>query len=588
MKSFLLLSFLLSHSVHAGVSVEMDGKSYGCERKSESILHCAEGDTKILVVKNFMGFSAIEKKGNSLPQMKWLSKVTQDEKVLYEIPKLNFPGLIVSNNKSDSEQSKPSSPYGGGMFGGFKPMETKAGKMINASGIINNLKGIDDELAKAFAEESRAYVEQETSAKNKLKILSGGKKFDCDRGGDRPLSAEEKKYEQQYNTRMQCNFYSCKGPEGEKVLGYIPSPGTMANPYFVVQKGESSELKFDDLTVVDHNDEKGTPLFSVPKISNYGGGYGGMSALDENLFIPKKFEKNKSTFSFYTNPFSGPMREAGYNLCQQKGEVAKLIAEDKKTEELFKNELINMELSHYLTLVNGQMLSVYIDAAKSKGLGCHYDNMILSQEAAKHLEWLQKANRKPAEKYLTEEEVQDLFLKAKNMPDIPFGYKYDGCYARAHVMARRFEAMGIPTEKVWIKGSLYVPGTDVQWNYHVAPVVSVKTKNGEIKKFVIDPSLNEKAVTVDGWVDSMGKNVKGGVVKTPYPFPVNVATFQRTAVAISSSDIYVPDNDEVRTEEENMAMAIQTMKEYSEALKQKTQNPSETQYENQHVRPDTI
>lgn len=592
MKSLILMCLILSRPVYAGISVEMDGKSYGCEKKSDSIFHCSEGETKILVLKNFMGFSAVEKKGKALPEMKWISKLTQDEKVLFEIPKFNFPGLIMPEKKPDGDQSKQASPYGGGMFGGYKPMETKSGRMVNASGIITNLKGIDDELANEFVNESKAFVEQETAPKNKIRILSGNKKYDCERGQDRVLSAEEKKFQEQFNTRIQCNYYACKGPQGENVLGYIPAAGAMESPYFVVQKGENSELKFDDLTVVDQNDEKGTPLFSIPKYSPYGG-YGGMSSVDENLFIPKKFENNKSTFNFYTNPFSGPMREAGYNQCGDKGDVARLIDNDKKTADAFKDEIVKMDLSHYLTLVNGQMLSVYVDAAKAKDLGCSYGNMILSQEAVKHLEWLQKANKKPVEKYLSEEEVQELFLKAKNMPDIPFGYKYDGCYARAHVMARRFEAMGIPTEKVWIKGSLFVPGTDVQWNYHVAPVVSVKLKNGQIKKYVIDPSLNETAVTVDGWVDSMGKNVKGGVMKTAYPFPVNVANFQRTAVAFSSSDIYVPDNDEKRTEEENMSLAIQTMKEYTEALKanqqNRTQNESEEyENENQHVRPDTI
>jgi len=127
--------------------------------------------------------------------------------------------------------------------------------------------------------------------------------------------------------------------------------------------------------------------------------------------------------------------------------------------------------------------------------------------------------------------------------------------------------MGIPVEKAWIKGNLSVPGTDIHWNYHVAPVINVKNDKGQIVKYVIDPSLNDKAVPLDTWVNTMAHNVKGEVVKTPYPFPINIANFQRTAVAISSSDVYVPDNDEKRSEDENMKLALATMAEYSNVLK---------------------
>src|SRR5690606_559600 len=44
-----------------------------------------------------------------------------------------------------------------------------------------------------------------------------------------------------------------------------------------------------------------------------------------------------------------------------------------------------------------------------------------------------------------------LFNQARAMDDISWNYKADGCYARAHLMARRFEAQGIHVDKVWIK-----------------------------------------------------------------------------------------------------------------------------------------
>lgn len=541
MKFIFYLFVLFTQAAIAGVSIEIGEKSFDCQKRNTSLFLCEDGDSKILVFKNLIGYTAVEKKGAAIPELKLVTKVTKDEKILFEIPRINSGRITEAN-----------------------PIKTKAEKLKNASLLITTLNEIDDSLAKDFLSEAKAFVYKEKAAKNKVQIISGNNKFNCVRGDDRPLSAEQKKSEEISNTPIQCNFYACKGPEGKKVLGHVPNPGAKEVPYLIVQKGERSEVKFDDLKVMDPNDEKGAPLFAVPSESAKGEENW---IIDPNLFYPKKFEKNKSAFDFYTDPSFSSNREASYNQCGGNNEVAKLIEEDKKIAETFTNELLKMDLGHYLTLVSGQILSFYIDATKAARLGCHYGDMIVSEEAAKHLAWLNNANKKPDEKYLNEKEVQELFLKAKNMSDIPFGYKKDGCYARAHVMARRFEAMGIPTQKVWIKGSLYVPGTDISWNYHVAPVVLVKTQNGEVKKYAIDPSLNDKAVTVDDWVLSMGKKVKGGVVQTLYPFPGNVVGYHRTAVAFSSSDIYVPDNDEEKTEEQNMELAIETMREYTEALK---------------------
>lgn len=195
--------------------------------------------------------------------------------------------------------------------------------------------------------------------------------------------------------------------------------------------------------------------------------------------------------------------------------------------------------------------------------------MILSPAAWENVRYLQNLKSKETLKYLTPAEVQELFIKASKMSDIPFDYREEGCYARAHLMARRFEKMGIPTEKVWIKGSILVPGTDIGWDFHVAPVVSVKNEKGEIKKYVIDPSLTNKAVPLDDWINKMGKVEKGDVVKTTYPFPSNVKDVQRVVVGISSSDVFLPQYDQYMTEADKMKMTIDTLKEMKRRLRNK-------------------
>ena len=155
-----------------------------------------------------------------------------------------------------------------------------------------------------------------------------------------------------------------------------------------------------------------------------------------------------------------------------------------------------------------------------------------------------------------------LFNEARAMKDISWNYKGDGCYARAHLMARRFEEQGVKVDKVWIKGDLRVPEANIAWNFHVAPIVYVENKNGDIERMVIDPSLTDKPVTVDEWSAKMQKGVLGETVETSYPFPLNSANVERTSIAFSNSDPYLPTEKIGESEESKMAKSKKAMKRY--------------------------
>lgn len=93
--SVLLLFSFLAFNAGAATTIEMEGRNFDCEKKSEQIFHCESGSSKVLVVKNFFGYTAVEKSGNDLPKSKWLSKVVDGDKVLYEVPKFSgFGGDI--------------------------------------------------------------------------------------------------------------------------------------------------------------------------------------------------------------------------------------------------------------------------------------------------------------------------------------------------------------------------------------------------------------------------------------------------------------------------------------------------------------
>lgn len=96
--------------------------------------------------------------------------------------------------------------------------------------------------------------------------------------------------------------------------------------------------------------------------------------------------------------------------------------------------------------------------------------------------------------------LNNIFIQIKNQscktltasaPCLTFQYPVDGCYARAHKMRQIFAYNGYDCEKQFVYGNLKAStGTCcVEWNYHVAILVSYKNWVGTIEKRIIDPSL---------------------------------------------------------------------------------------------------
>jgi len=97
-------------------------------------------------------------------------------------------------------------------------------------------------------------------------------------------------------------------------------------------------------------------------------------------------------------------------------------------------------------------------------------------------------------------------------PCIPFRYPDDGCWARAHEMCRLMINRGRAPRKVWIFQSpghvLHVntknnPSCFVEWWYHVAPTLCVRTGKWwwpfTTTRMVMDPSMFSTPVPVATW-----------------------------------------------------------------------------------------
>ncbi|HYG50155.1 MAG TPA: protein-glutamine glutaminase family protein [Flavobacteriales bacterium] len=93
---------------------------------------------------------------------------------------------------------------------------------------------------------------------------------------------------------------------------------------------------------------------------------------------------------------------------------------------------------------------------------------------------------------------------------ISFQYAYDGCYARAHKMCYIInKKYGYNTHKIfsfansgWDVLSVQAQkwgGCCINWWYHVAPLVSIKTPSG-VKAYVFDPAMFDQPVLLSVWL----------------------------------------------------------------------------------------
>lgn len=107
-----------------------------------------------------------------------------------------------------------------------------------------------------------------------------------------------------------------------------------------------------------------------------------------------------------------------------------------------------------------------------------------------------------------EEELNQIFSEVSKDPKYAFDVVENGCWARAHIMAREFEKRGIRVGKIFAEGTLAVEtkkalnGEGVMWTYHVAPVIAVQTKKG-VELRVFDPAMFDRPVPVKTWTDKM-------------------------------------------------------------------------------------
>lgn len=100
-----------------------------------------------------------------------------------------------------------------------------------------------------------------------------------------------------------------------------------------------------------------------------------------------------------------------------------------------------------------------------------------------------------------------VFKWLAGMSDIAFAFPADGCYARAHLMAKRMREQKLNPGKIWSlcngerlrAATANDPRREVRWAWHVAPTQNVEYK-GRVFTMVFDPSLFAAPATVSEWM----------------------------------------------------------------------------------------
>jgi len=382
------------------------------------------------------------------------------------------------------------------------------------------------------------------------------------------------------STGIQCTLYECSSEDSSEEFLYITNPNTSygVNYVFSVNDKGLPEEEVISSVGIEGNDKLVLESVKFEYDQNFSSGYGddqSFSQFNQMMGIPQyqapefnyeqlmpSFDNEETTKAFHSIIGMGgeAIIEESLAGCDQRHYRPILDAANKMREDI-----VNRNYVQYISDFNNGLIGYYLGVENLPDGACLEDGIYYNPEtyrAARNVDAYEASQVET----ITREEAQKLFDMASEMDDIAWGYKADGCYARAHLMARRFEAMGYQVDKAWLKGSLRAQGgegeQDTLWNFHVAPVVYVEGENGQVERVVIDPSIEDGPVTANQWAANLSNDVDGRVVTTAFPYPDNSAATLRNSLAFSNSDPYLPVEQMDISEQSKMDMAVATMLEY--------------------------
>lgn len=560
---------------HPNISIKISGNSEeikcSLDPKVKTYI-CPHNGQNILAKNSHFGFSLLRVNKDNIPEVTYATNITSGDETILSTPAYSFGSDVGTPFRARDISSE--------FMAKVMAIDSFFGhdaKGLNASeepSIVGS--ELYEQIAGNFFKQKEKFLEemQQVFSQKKYQIeLADGQKINCQRGGTRDLSQEEIDFQTTSGAKIQCGSFKCDkvrvgGKEYEATLLYESVLGSLSTPslHLIDQKNSMGpSVSIRKL----NSDKSNLPLVDNSSFIDNESGYSNYASYLMTAAIPVSLP-NRDKIAFYKMPGFNQYLNYLKNICNSEANgLPELINVRTKLLE----NLANLEMIELIqVLSNGSLIGNYIDPSRAGDYGCFYNGLILDPEAVKHFDKIKK-NIRPDERVdqtISLNRATELFNKAAAMKDISWNYKPDGCYARAHLMARRFEEEGVRVDKVWIKGDLSVPGSKppINWNFHVAPIVYIDDGRGGVKKMVIDPSLFDKPVSVEEWDNRMTKNTIRGSVVTAFPFPENAAMMERSALSFSSSDPYLPRDSIHLSESEKLKMSRSTMDMYLKAGKQ--------------------
>jgi hypothetical protein len=508
-----------------GATVEIDGETLNCDVKSFSHLLCegkgANKGTNTLVLMEDNQAIAFEQDSTGMVKIRSVRRVSENRKILFH---------------SDETFRKS--------------VDTKA-RRISTTSFIAGVNDPENPELQEFTKKAKAYLRSSAGIiNNTVKVNYNNKNFECDVGYRNEVVQTGNK--RRFDKDLKCPFYACKGKDGEDAILHVPvHDDENGNSNLVIMKNGTAQYIDSGFTVDDGSDILvETGLISRPLALE------SRLPVSSDFIIPNGYKGDKKTFLYMTNVNHDDYLVHAQKLCSDKIPLKNLFQEQKKIGDKLSEISEQQELIELVTMVDDQLRYIYVDKSKGLKAGCLYNEKIYAGSTDNKVGTAVEGHSgpEPVTTYLDEEDIQNLYKKVSFIPAGNAGLKA-GAEARAHMISRKLKDLGIEHQKIWIKGNL-----NKGWNYNVAVTVVVKNKEGEYERFVIDPALNNKAVSEEAWIRNTVKDNKDPILKTTYPFAENVSNFHRTVVAHSSPDMYGMDI-EVLSEKEKTDRAYKELGE---------------------------
>ena len=481
----------------------------------------AAGDVEFINYEKFEIDGKVQQRESYLPGLgynKGKNRVYRDRKVKYD----SISSLVL-------DLDYQSTLIGKNVVGSLKPLE---------NAVNGKLESFKDDIKVADSV-----------------IKVGGKKYTC----------------QNVSKNPKCFLSKCNDPKSrskEKV--YFIKSFSEFNPvslqYYVLDS--KGELKSTDFVTQVSFKGQSLPYYPFHSSNFFSGSYTTMSSssygpnpsiVTGEMKVPRKLRKQQDLFHQISNVESIKAIEDGLKFCPRLNQREFLNGLEKVKEKIAVSKMVQLiEKTNdglQSNLVNEDLLP--------KGV-CKDSDYYYEQEAKQDIDRFSASGPITP---ISMRKAIELFEQQKKRKDIAWNYQDDGCYARAHLMTRAFKDVGVISDKVWARGDFSMKaldGHEINWNYHVAPIVYVKKPTGRIEKVVIDPSVTDRPVSVSDWLHSFErkKSRKTPIEYTVYPLPDDAKSYERSVISYSNMLPISPTSPSNATEAELDLVARETMRDF--------------------------